>query len=402
MTARTLLVISAAVDDDARQAVADGRWPNKDFLDLADRLQADIVDYRAVERSPRWRAVRRAIGMWPAQVLIAFSRAARYDVVLTDGEHLGLPLALLLRFSRRRPQHLMIGHLLSAPAKRRMFRWLRPQGQIDRVLVHASSQYRAAVRGLGLPADRLALVPYQIDPAFWSPRPARAADPPICTVGLEYRDYPTLLNAVRGLPVRLVIAAASRWSRHRSTADDAPLPPNVEVTSLDYIALRDLYADARFVVVPLHDVENQAGITTILEAMAMGKAVIATATRGQSDVIRGRLCTAHGLSPTAQGGPAPFGVSGPLAEAETGIYVRPGDSEGLRRAIQFLLDHPDEAERMGANGRRVVEQHMSLELFGRRIAQLVSDLEQGRRAPRARTDLGRQRRAVAGQLSGRE
>ena len=67
-----------------------------------------------------------------------------------------------------------------------------------------------------------------------------------------------------------MIAAGSRWSRHESNADDGPLPSNVEVNSLDYAALRDLYAASRFVVVPLVNVDNQAGITTILEAMAMG------------------------------------------------------------------------------------------------------------------------------------
>ena len=37
-----------------------------------------------------------------------------------------------------------------------------------------------------------------------------------------------------------------------------------------------MYARARLVVVPLHDVDFDAGVTTITEAMAMGKAVVAT------------------------------------------------------------------------------------------------------------------------------
>ncbi|MFN8557682.1 MAG: hypothetical protein U0531_10155 [Dehalococcoidia bacterium] len=45
---------------------------------------------------------------------------------------------------------------------------------------------------------------------------------------LEYRDYATLMLAVRHLSTRVVIAAGSRWSRHRDAARGADLPPNVE------------------------------------------------------------------------------------------------------------------------------------------------------------------------------
>src|SRR5215208_2008992 len=341
VVASTLLVISAAVDAEARTAVARGQWPHKDFLDLAERLDADVIDTRAIDRSRRWRLVRRVAGRPATQALMAFSRRRRYDAIVTDGEHIGIPLALLTRFSRRRPSHVTIGHLLSTPTKRWILRRFRLQAQFDRVLLHATRQYEAANCELGFRADQLTLVPYQVDPAFWSPREIRSDDPMICSAGLEYRDYPTLMNAVRGLPVRVVIAAGSRWSQHTNSAEGEPPPANVEITSLDYPALRDLYARARFVVVPLKDIDNQAGVTTILEAMAMAKAVIVTSTRGQCDVIRGRLCTALGVSPAPQGGPAPFQIPGPLAEAETGLYVLPGDSAGLRRAIDYLLAHPE-------------------------------------------------------------
>lgn len=374
MAKRTLLVISARLDAEARAAVASGRWPRKDFLELERALDADVIDYGSVEGTRFWRAARRIFGMPVTQACMAVARSGRYDQIFTDGEHIGIPLAVLLRFARRRPRHVTIGHLLVTPAKRAMFRWLRPHRGLDAVIAHATVQRRLACAQLGLSPARVSLVPYQIDPVFWVPREG-ATEEMICSAGLEYRDYPTLLGAVRGLPLRVVIAAGSRWSAHRSVIGDN-VPPNVEVISLDYEALRDLYARARFVVVPLHEVDNQAGITVILEAMAMAKAVIVTATRGQCDVVRGRMYSAEGLSGEAQGGPAAFGVTGPLAEGETGLYVPPGDAAALRGAIQFLLDHPDEAARMGAAGRRLAEEQMSLDLFVRRVKALVEDSAQ--------------------------
>jgi glycosyltransferase involved in cell wall biosynthesis len=370
---RTLLVVSAHMDEAGREAVAAGRWPRKDYYELAAALEADVIDYGFVAGRRPWRWLRRLLGTHLTQAVAAFSRSGAYDCIFADGEHTGLPLAVLLRLKHRYPRLVTIGHLLTTPTKRAVMRWLRPQTRLETVIVHARGQKHLARVQLGLADGQLAAMPYQVDQRFWRRDGERQPDgePVICSVGLEYRDYPALISAVRALPVRVVIAAASHWSRHRSTAEDAHTPSNVAVTSLDYGALRDLYSRARFVVVPLQEVENQAGITVILEAMAMGKAVIVSATRGQRDVVRGRLCTAMGLSPALLGGPAVFGVSRDLAEAETGLYVPPGDAAALRRAIQYLLAHPEEAARMGAAGRRVIEECMNLDRFVERIVDLV-------------------------------
>lgn len=374
MSKSVLMVFSARLDDAARAAVAAGRWPRKDFFALADALGGEVIDDATLDERRAWRLLRRLVGAPATKAWLAFCRRGRYAAVLTDGEHIGLPLALLLRLSRRPPRHVTIGHLLTTPAKRAVFRWLRPQSRLDLVLVHAAEQARAAVAELGLRPEQVRLVPYQVDPAFWAPD-GRPPEDLICSAGLEYRDYATLLAAVAGLSVRVVIAAASYWSRHRRPAGDAALPPNVTVIALDYMALRELYARSRFVVVPLRSVDNQAGVTTVLEAMAMGKAVIVTATRGQRDVVHGRLCTAAGPIGAPLGGPAAFGCMGPEAEAETGLYVPPGDPAALRAAICYLLDHPAEAARMGAAGRRVVEQWMSLDHFVARVVAAVRGRE---------------------------
>lgn len=370
MSSRTLFVVSARLDRSAREAVVAGRWPRKDFFGIAEALHADVLDETFVERDRLGRLLARRVGVYRAQIALAFLRRKRYSVIFCDGEHTGLPLSVLLSMVRRPPRLVMIGHLLTTPGKRAVLRRLRPQRRIDTMILHATRQVESARSELGFAESQVALLPYQVDPEFWSARPAVSDEAVICTAGLEYRDYPTLFKAVDGLPLRLVVAAGSRWSTHRATEAERT-PSNVEVTSLDYDALRTLYAGARFVVVPLHDIENQAGVTTMLEAMSMGKAVIVTASRGQRDLVRGRLCTRDGVGSVLQGGPAVYGVSGDLAEAETGLYVPPGDPVALRTAISYLLAHPVEAERMGAAGRRVVAEHMSLDQFVRRIGILV-------------------------------
>ncbi len=50
-----------------------------------------------------------------------------------------------------------------------------------------------------------------------------------------------------------------------------------------------------------------------------------------------------------------------LIENETGLLVPPGDADALSRAIRQLLADPDQAQAMGAAGRRIAETNYSIE-----------------------------------------
>ena len=370
---RSLLLINAAGGETLERHIAAGLSPRKDYLELQRRLQADMIDLRELTRAPSGRLAWRLAGPAAAQALVAWWRSGRYDAIFADRESSGFALAALLKLRRRRPRVIMIGHLLSSPRKRWLFRALRLQATIDALIVHSSLQRDIAEQAYGLRSDQVALLPYQTDDRFWSPLSC-AAKNQICSAGLEYRDYATLVEAARDMSVDIVIAAASHWSKHKGVDSREALPDHVHVKQLDYAALRQLYAESLFVVVPLHDVENQAGITTILEAMAMGKAVIVSHTRGQTDVVRDRrrVSRADETRPTQPDWAGALGASAETAGSATGIYVRPGDPDEMRRAIAFLIEHPDQARMMGANGRRLVKETMSLDQFTERLSALIS------------------------------
>jgi glycosyltransferase involved in cell wall biosynthesis len=104
--------------------------------------------------------------------------------------------------------------------------------------------------------------------------------------------------------------------------------------------------------VPLDDTDFQAGVTTILEAMAMGKPVIVTHTLGQTDVVEDRRSITRGTTPRSRRSSLlrNLAESAGLMLDPTGFYVPPSDPEALRRAVVYLLDHP--AERL----RQLVEE----------------------------------------------
>jgi glycosyltransferase involved in cell wall biosynthesis len=342
---RTLILAAGRFGPTLREQIAAGREPRLDMYEIQERLEADLLDETDVDAStqPAVQLVRRTAGSLAALAVLGAAQAAHYDAVLTSGEDIGIPLAALLLARRKAPAHTMISHTLAPWKKRVFFHLLRVHRRIDRILCYATSEEQHIIENLGIPSAKVRRISYQADVQFF--RPAQAAPEPdlVCAAGQLLRDYETLLEAVRGLPVRLRIAAGSPWISREMRPGHA-LPPNVEWRRYDRFELRELYGRSLVAVVPLLQNDFQTGISTILEMMAMGKCVIATRTRGQTDTI---------------------------VDGETGFYVPPRDPEALRKAIARVLERPDEAARVGQAARRFVEQEASLELFISRIAETV-------------------------------
>ena len=347
---QVLLTVSGTIPTDLDSQVAAGLRPRADYQALAQTFGADLMDYSAARKfgGAFGRFLERVGGPDLMLAWTCFTLRRRYKVIFTDGEQIGLPLAALMKFlsPARRPKHLMIVHIISVPKKMIFLDRLGVQSHIDTFLVYASAQKQFIERRWNIPASRVVFTPFMVDSEFFAPDKVRAngVEPMICAVGLERRDYPTLLKAVEGLPAKVVIAAASPWSKRSDSTQGWTIPSNVEVRRFSQYELRQLYADSRFLVMPLEDVEFQAGITAILEAMAMERAVICSRTSGQTDAV---------------------------IDGETGTYVSPGDPAALRAALEHLLEHPAEAERMGKAGRRVVLQRMSLDCYAERLGEIV-------------------------------
>ena len=352
---KTLLLIPSVLKTGVEADVATDRHPTMDYHALAaalrDRhgLTVDTLDYAAVDAdaTPAVRLARKIGGRDAALAVLGFARRGEYAAIFSNGENVGIPLALLLGLTPRRAGHVTIGHRLSTRKKQFFFRTLKAQRRLDRVFVYAQAQYDWGLDRLRIAPRALALIPFHADTRFYRPLSGPVNPDLICSAGLEWRDYPTLIEAVAGMPdLSVRLAAASPWSKHEDQTAGRALPPNVDARRYDYAALRALYAESSFVVVPLRETDFQAGVTTILEAMAMGKAVVATRTTGQTDVI---------------------------TDGENGLTVAPGDVAGWRHAITRLRADHALRERLGRNARRWVEENASLDCWAECLADAVTE-----------------------------
>lgn len=351
-----LLTVSGNIDPALEENIRAGKRPRADYVEMARAFNADLIDYASARRDAGMfgKLIGRVAGNNALMAWVCWTKRHNYRAIFTDGEQVGIPLALLLKYlgrGARSVRHLMIVHTLHVRKKMLLLDALRPSSHIDRFLVYSTWQKRFIEQRWGVPSAHVIFTMFMVDDQFFrlsntqSPAIEVAATPMICAVGLERRDYPTLIAAVRGLPVQLVIAAASPWSKQTDSSDRVELPSNVMVRKFTQFELRQLYADSAFLVMPLLDVTFQAGITAILEAMAMERAVICSRTPGQTDVI---------------------------VEGENGTYVAPGDSVALRSAIEQMLNDPNRARRLGRNGRQTVESSAALAVYVEGLRKVVA------------------------------
>jgi glycosyltransferase involved in cell wall biosynthesis len=180
-------------------------------------------------------------------------------------------------------------------------------------------------------------VPFGVDADFW--RPGETPDPDarlVASAGNDrHRDFGTLIRGV--------------LADHRSrltVATSAALPKAERLSAgpRSHGELRRLYQAANVVAVSTIYNDHCSGITTILEAMACGRPVVATSTPGADAYIE------HGV---------------------TGFLVPPGDVHALTRATGLLLDDPERANAMGAAAAKLVCTQFTTGHMAAHLARLV-------------------------------
>jgi glycosyltransferase involved in cell wall biosynthesis len=300
---------------------------------LADRLEGDgirvfgPVRSRAPSANPArraWRAalaairVARALLMWKPDVAHFFLPGAYF---------VGAPVAVLLSSAKRVVSRRSLNDYQSKrPLVARVERALH--GRMDALLAN-SQAIVDQLAAEGAPADRIRLIRNGIDLSRFS---ARAAAPArrlelVCVANLiAYKGHADLIDALaraaKDLPdwrLRCVGRDDGIGAALRARADAAGVGAWV-----DFLGPRtdvpDLLAEAHVAVLCSH----QEGFpNAVLEAMASGLPVIATAVGGVSEAVR---------------------------DGETGLLVPARDPAGLARAIVKLARDPALRAAMGAAG----------------------------------------------------
>ena len=115
---------------------------------------------------------------------------------------------------------------------------------------------------------------------------------------------------------------------------------------------------------------NEGTPVALIEAMAAGRAVVATDVGGVPDLLDG------------EGQPHVPVASGTFRITERGILVQPGDPQGLTDALQVLASDPALRHRLGRAARTHVMQQFDPKRLLSDIAMLYEELQGGRECMR--------------------
>lgn len=208
------------------------------------------------------------------------------SIIVSHGPRSAFYTELLARHTMGKSPHLVFSfNFTDLPDGARRTLMRKYLTRVDRFVV-ASTVER------DLYSDYFKIEASRIDVLLWSIRPpveelskpARfGVGPYICAIGSQARDYATLIEAMRRLPaIQLVLVASP------DTLPPGPTPANVKV--LINVPLSDamnVLAHSEFMVLPLRDSVVPCGHVTIVAAMHMGKAILATNSSGLRDYLTG-------------------------------------------------------------------------------------------------------------------
>ncbi len=266
----------------------------------------------------------------PLRLLRALLRHRRYELVVSGNDAAAFALVTARRLLRLRMKVLIWDFSPDSGWRPRGFAQDRTLPFIDGVLALNQIQARSIPDRWGAHVP-VTVVGHWVDTEFFQPAATPEAGYVLAVGDDEGRDYDTLLRAAAGL------SAPVRVRSGRPLGDGVTVLPRMPAP-----ALRDLYAAASLVVVPLRpDTRNASGISTILEAGAMGKAVVVSDSDGIREFVR---------------------------HEETGLVVPAHDPAAMRAAIERLLAEPETRRRLGQGGRRFIESVAAPSVFTPRLA----------------------------------
>ena len=189
-----------------------------------------------------------------------------------------------LRTILRRPTLVVFQTLIVTPRGSPMANalymayWRLIMATIDVGICHSRAELASYARLFPRAARKLTFLPYGTTvndrAALLATAPTGDGTPVVVTAGRSGRDYPTLARAIAGLPCRLKIICDIA-----APVADVTLSDQIEVVRdcFDDCYMKAL-ASAVFVVVPLGVDDISAGQMVLLQAAALGRAVVITRT----------------------------------------------------------------------------------------------------------------------------
>lgn len=264
------------------------------------------------------------------------------DIVISVFESSAAVLSFLRSWIPFRPKLIMWD--IAPDEVWRPRRWLQnlTVPRVDNILL-LSSQQQCYLETRWHAGNKAKMIWQSVDTDFYQPEPPQSQGP-VLAIGDDHgRDWPTLIEALAPLDIELVLKTRSKIN----LPEGARLKVRQISHRVSFRELRDLYAKASIVVIPLSETLNVSGVGSVLESMAMGKALVIS----DNPPIRDYL-----------------------EPGKTADVVPVGDAISLREAVTALLADSGRMVMMGHMARERVVCLYSNEALAHRFANVLREI----------------------------
>jgi len=214
-----------------------------------------------------------------------FLARGQYDILVTNSERSGNLFAIFQGIFGKKIHHVMVNCFWNYPPNN-LFKFFRQiyfkfvSKGVDKFIVFTPHEIESYHAIFNIPKDKMAFIHMYVTPLHTNCAPTKGNY--IFSAGNPHnRDFPTLLNAVNDLSIRVKIVTQTPEYFFCKK-----IPPNVEILSLTKDGFFDCMAGSKLVIVVLKKGEiRSAGQRTYLDAMYLGKPVIVCDDKGAFNYI---------------------------------------------------------------------------------------------------------------------
>ena len=251
-------------------------------------VQVDILDISSLPVIEKFE--RDKLRFYVLQALRAIPRMYQYDLVISHGMQSGVVVSLWRRFFPGRCKHIVfeIGSFNSASESGSALKLMQfASRSIDGLIYHTGTQIEYYKKCFPWLTDRAHFVKFGTDSLFFGAQEVKAAQEAVLLcVGYIKRDWDTLINAYARFAVQLkekcgqdiVVPTLKLVGKAEcEEAAEVKLPEGAKIELVPYIPMQGLMEEIRkavFCILPLENFNYSFGQMTLLQQMAMGKAVL--------------------------------------------------------------------------------------------------------------------------------
>lgn len=238
--------------------------------------------------------------------------------------------------------------------RRYLYKWLYQS--FDRILFHSPLSMQESLELKWVSPTKLSTIHWGVDMKYYDRTISPKESTGFVSTGRENRDFPTLINAFsrQGSQLTIYTNSVNYENDYTFLSQYIGLYPNIHIhlvenTQQTAQTALNLVANSFCVVIPVYcsSLSYCVGHTSIVEALALGKPIIATRN------------PYHPIDIEKEG---------------VGIYVEPEDEQSWIAACNYLLQNQDEARQMGEKARKLAERIYNADNFSEELYAICCNL----------------------------